>query len=503
MGRFLSIRRPVAALSLVAALVIGALIALFLTASWYGRAEEREPAFVATTRAQGAADLGTLAPTVRRVTPAVVNISSTRVVKVEERRLPPIFQDPRFRDFFGFDEPREPRPEERRQQGLGSGVIISPDGYIVTNNHVVEGATDIIVSTTAGKTVHARIVGTDPLSDIAVLKVDEKNLPVLALDDSIPVQVGDFCLAIGNMFGLGQTVTFGIIGATGRAGFGIETYEDFIQTDAAINPGNSGGALVNLRGQLIGINTAIISRTGGHQGIGFAIPMKMVRPVVEQLIRTGKVVRGYIGVTIEEVTPALARGLNLAESRGVIVTSAAPGSPAERAGLQRGDVILSANGQAVESVTSFRLRVSQMQPGQTLTLRVLRENQQRDVRVQLGELPAQQSGNEEWQEPGEPAADLQSTLGGVAVDRITPQLAQQLDLPAGTTGVVVTSVRPASEAFAAGLRPGDVIQELNRQPVRSPQDFRRLAQQFRNSTVVLLVNRRGQTTFIPVEPPAR
>jgi serine protease Do len=402
-----------------------------------------------------------------------------------------MLNDPLFRQFFGrgFD-----RPREQRQHGLGSGVIVSPDGYILTNNHVVEGSSDITVTLHDRREIKAKVIGTDPLSDVAVLQVAEKNLPVLPLSDSSRVQVGDFCLAIGDPFALGQTVTFGIISATGRAGLGIENYEDFIQTDASINPGNSGGALINTRGELVGINTAILSGSGGNQGIGFAIPINMANAVMQQILKTGKVTRGYLGITLQPVTPAISQAMGLKEAGGVLINSVEPNGPAAGAGLQRGDVILSANGKPVGDLNSFRLTVSQMPPGSNVSLHVLRNGAPRDVSVKLGELPKQsaQSNDEGGDEGG-------ASLSGVEVDNLTPDIAQQLQVPANTKGVVVTNVGQASNAYDAGLRQGDIIQEVNRQPVTSTQDFDRLVRAAGNKSVLLLVNRGGQTAYVAVE----
>ena len=491
MSSFLSVRRSVAFASLVAAVVLGAGIALFLTAHWLPGS--RVPVFVAHASAEGPANLGTLAPVVSKATPAVVNIASSRIVRERRGRVPPIFNDPLFRQFFGNPDPE--RPREEREEGVGSGVIVSPEGYILTNNHLVESSSDITVTLQNRREIKAKVIGTDPLSDIAVLQVSEKNLPVLPLSDSSRVQVGDFCLAIGDPFGLGQTVTFGIIGATGRGGLGIENYEDFIQTDASINPGNSGGALINTRGELIGINTAILTGGGGSQGIGFAIPINMANAVMQQILKTGKVTRGYLGITLQEMTRAISQAMGTQQAGGVLVNSVEPNGPAARAGLQRGDVILSANGKPVDDVNSFRLTVSQMPPGSNVTLRLWRDGATRDVPVKLGELPKQAA-----QSRGEGGGESAEGLDGVEVDDLTPDIAQQLRIPSGTRGVVVTNIGQASSAFAAGLRRGDVIQEVNRQPVTSAADFERLVRAASGKTILLLVNRAGQTVYMAVEP---
>jgi serine protease Do len=278
-------------------------------------------------------------------------------------------------------------PRERREQGLGSGVIVSTEGYILTNNHVVEGASEIKVHLHDRREFKALVVGTDPQTDIALLKIDATNLPALTLGDSSKLRVGEFVLAIGNPFGVGQTLTMGVVGATGRGGLNIEEYEDFIQTDASINPGNSGGALVNVAGELIGINTAIISRGGGNQGVGFAVPINMARYVMEEILKRGKVVRGWMGMTIQEVTPDIARAFNLAEARGAMVADVMPDSPAARAGIMTGDIIVEINGERVADSRALRLKVAQMSPGTSVTLKLLRPDGEREVKLMLGELP--------------------------------------------------------------------------------------------------------------------
>ncbi|MDX2152412.1 MAG: DegQ family serine endoprotease [Bryobacteraceae bacterium] len=501
MSRSVMIRRPMAALALLAAAFLGGLVALPI-ANRLERGPDRVPVFISSTSAQAPANLGTLAPIVAKLTPAVVNISSARVARGQQGRRgrgegQNPFDSPQFREFFGDNFPGglpPSGPQERRQEGLGSGVIVSPEGYILTNEHVVSGATDITVALNDGRELRAKLVGSDPPTDIAVLQVTEKNLPTVPMGDSAKVAVGDFALAIGNPFGIGQSVTFGIIGATGRGGLNIEQYEDFIQTDAAINPGNSGGALTNTRGELIGINTAILSRGGGNQGVGFAIPINLAMNVMQQILKSGRVTRGYIGVTIQEITPALARSFGLNNADGVVITSVEPNSPAARAGLQTGDVITEFNGEQVRTVSAFRLRVSQTPPNTSVKLTTLRNNQPRPVTLSLAELPSERAALGEQGAPG-----AASPLEGVEVETLSPQVARQLNLPANSRGLVVVSISQASTAYGAGLRRGDVIQEVNRQPVASIQEFQRAVTAAGDRPVLLLVNRGGQTTFIAVE----
>jgi serine protease Do len=410
--------------------------------------------------------------------------------------MSPFFSDPFFRQFFGDQfAPQHRIPREQREQSLGSGVIVSSDGHILTNNHVVDGANEIKVLLGNKNEYRARVIGTDSRTDIAVLKIEAGSLPVLVFGDSAKVRVGDFALAIGNPFGLNQTVTMGIVSATGRGGLGIEDYEDFIQTDASINPGNSGGALVNINGELIGINTAILSGDGGgNQGIGFAIPINMARQVMDQILKQGRVIRGYMGAWIQPVTPEIAKAFGLSGQRGVLLGDIEPNGPAAKAGLQRGDIVLEMDGQPVNDSRDFRLKIAMMKPGTTVRLKVFRNGSERDASVVLGELPNKPA--ESQGAAGAPSAALQ----GLSVDELTAQIARQLGLPAGTHGVVVTGVDSGSAAEEAGLRRGDVIQEVNHKPVRSVSDFERAVNQLGKQSVLLLVNRGGNTLYLVVSP---
>src|SRR5438552_5913942 len=333
-GRWIRLRRPVAALILLAALGLGGVAGSRIAG---GRNSQGVNLALSAPGASVPNDVAFTAgftPVVERVLPAVVNIASTKIVRfTDSGPTSPFFFDPFFREFFGDEpSPRYNRPREQREQSLGSGVFINPEGYLLTNNHVVEGSSEIRISLADKREMKAKVVGTDPRTDIAVLKVEEKKLPVLAIGDSTRVKAGQFVLAFGNPFGLGQTVTMGIVSATGRGNLSIVDYEDFIQTDAAINPGNSGGALVDVQGALIGINTAILSRSGGNQGIGFAVPINMARQVMERIVKDGRVVRGWLGVAIQPVTPAIAHAMGLQKPEGALVADVAPGGPAEKAG---------------------------------------------------------------------------------------------------------------------------------------------------------------------------
>jgi serine protease Do len=437
------------------------------------------------------------APVVKKVLPAVVSIESTKVSKIPTAFEEGAPDDPLFRQFFGNDDsnrqfgtPRE--APDQREQGLGSGVILSPDGYIVTNNHVVDGATGIRVTLADKRQFKAKVIGADPKSDIAVIKIDATNLPCVTVGDSSKIQVGDYALAIGNPFGVGQTVTMGIVSATGRSHLGIEEYEDFIQTDAPINPGNSGGALVNDRGELIGINTAIIAHgSSGNQGIGFAVPVNMARNVMDQLVKTGKVTRAYLGIVPQDVTPAIAKAFGEKDAHGALVGDVSANSPAQKSGIEKGDIILDVNGKTVADSNELRMTISMMQPNADINLRVSRNGSQRDVAVQLGELPtatasAKQNGQKE-----------NSVLSGVSVENLDAESAQDLKLPANAQGVVVTNVSPSSEAADAGLRRGDVIQEVNHKPVKNTSDFEHAVGNSKEDTL-LLVNRNGSTMYLAV-----
>jgi serine protease Do len=423
--------------------------------------------------------------------PAVVSIVSSRMVNLPPQM--PFFNDPFFQQFFGGQLPRG--PQQQRERGLGSGVIVSPDGYILTNNHVIDKATDIKVMLPDKRQFPGKVLGADPKTDIAVVKIAASGLPTITLGDSSKLQVGDYAFAIGNPFGVGETTTMGIISATGRNGLDIEDYEDFIQTDAAINPGNSGGALLNARGELIGINTAILSGgSGGNQGIGFAIPINMAKYVMDEILKHGKVVRGYIGVGIQEVTPALAKAFHVSAEKGALVGNVEPNSPGAKAGLQRGDVIMELGGQPISGPNDLRLRVGAMAPGTTVRLRISRNGESRDVSLTLGEAPASKSG------ASAPGGLENSPMRGVQVGELTDDIRQQLGLSSEVKGVVVTDVLDSSPAADAGLQRGDVIEQVNRQPLNSVADYDRLIAQAGKQPLVLLVNRGGTTTFIVVEP---
>jgi Do/DeqQ family serine protease len=376
-------------------------------------------------------------------------------------------------------------------------VIESQDGYVLTNHHVIDGASDIKVESSDRQVFDAQVVGSDPPSDLALLKIAADNLPLLTMGDSDQVRVGDVALALGNPLGIGQTVTAGIISAKGRStGLSDGSFEDFLQTDAPINQGNSGGALVNTNGELIGINSQIISPTGGNIGIGFAIPSNMARSVMDQLLKSGSVSRGYLGVTIQPVTSDIAASLGMERPRGVLVNSVAPGGPAEQGGVKRGDVIVSFNGEAVDDSNSLRNRVATTAPGTKVTLAIIRDGNEQQLQVTLGEF----SGTQTAQRPQDRSDSSSGGRLGVAVQPLTPEVASQLGIDPNTQGIVVTGVEPSSPAAASGVQSGDVIIEANRQPVRSVQDLLAAIEQAGNRPLLLLINRRGQTAYLTVRP---
>jgi serine protease Do len=424
------------------------------------------------------------------VAPSVVNISTVKVVKDAP-------EDP-FSDFFNdFLSPFYDFGNQKkwREQSLGSGVIVSPDGYIITNNHVVSGAEKINVTLYDNSVFNGRVVGADPKTDIAVVKIASKGLPTIPWGDSDGLQVGEFVLAIGSPYGLSHTVTMGIISAVGRADVGVADYEDFIQTDAAINPGNSGGPLVDTRGDLIGINTAIFSRSGGYQGIGFAVPSNMARLIIEQLIKEGKVVRGWLGVTIQELSPEISREFGHASPGGALVGEALEGSPAEKAGLRRGDIILRFGGKEVSGPSALKNIVAQQKPGEKVPVKVLRDKKNLTLTVTVGELPSEF----EMAAPERVPEVHKSAFYGLNVMNITNDIARQLTLDMDEPGVVVIGVQAGSPAEEAGLKRGDVIQEVERRKVTSIEDFKSIASHIgTGETVLMFVNRGGRKFYITV-----
>ncbi len=457
-----------------------------LLALMAGGGSELHPAFAAgrLIPVGGALDLqAQVKATAAKVIPAVVSIASTVVVRDQA------FSD----EGLPFGLFRE--PPSRRQYGHGSGVIVSPDGYIITNNHVVADAVDVEVILADRRQFKGRVVATDPKTDVAVVKISGTNLPTVPWGDSGALAVGDFVLAIGNPLGLSRTVTFGIVSAVGRADVGVADYEDFIQTDAPINPGNSGGALVNIHGELVGINTAIASPTGGSVGVGFAIPSNMARAAMQSLLKTGRVVRGFLGASTQDVTPLLGKIFKLPDMKGAIITDLMAKGSAEKAGLRRGDVVVRFDGKDVMDSGHLRNLIAAAPIGSKHRLDVIRDGKLAQTELIIQEAPRERVKRAQ----ALPVETAIHPLSGVLVDEVTPALARQMGLTVNS-GVVVTDVEEGSLAEAAGLMPGDVLLELNRQPLPNFATFQRLAEPIRPTDVtLLLINRQGTVLYVPIQ----
>ncbi len=443
------------------------------------------PAMSARPGDAGYADL------VAKVTPAVVTIRTERKASPQFTQMPDGLP---FGDLFGQRQPRGGRNlPAPMQRGLGSGVIVTHDGYILTNNHVVEGAERIQVELADKRTVDGKLIGADAPSDLAVVKVDTKDLATVALGDSSVMRVGDVVLAIGNPLGIGQTVTMGIVSAKSRAtGFGDGSFEDFLQTDAAINQGNSGGALVNMQGELVGINSQILSPSGGNIGIGFAVPSNMAKNVMDQLVAGGRVHRGQLGVTVQGMTSDLAAGLGLDRTSGALVSDVTDGSAADKAGLERGDVILSYQSRPVADTNTLRNEIAATKPGTSVTLEVLRNGKKSEMHATLGELATA--------EKEDVRGDARRGAGkfGLSLQPLTPEIAEQLELPKNASGVVIADVDPSGRGASAGLREGDVIQQVNGRQVKTPAEVKSALDASTDRPAVLLIAREGRTFFVPL-----
>jgi len=439
-------------------------------------------------------------PVVKKVAPSVVNVFTTKTVRNPMPEITPFFDDPFFRQFFGQpfgDNEGRRQPRTFKERSLGSGVIVTKDGYILTNNHVVDGADEIKVARDKDKRQFtAKVVGRDPRTDIAVLKIDAKDLPFITFADSDKIEVGDVVLALGNPFGIGQTVTMGIVSATGRGDMGIEDYEDFIQTDAAINPGNSGGALVDAEGRLIGLNTAILSRSGGNQGVGFAIPANLARSVMDQMIEKGKVTRGYLGVLPQNLTAELAKEFNVPDNAsGALVGEVTEKSAAAEAALKSGDVITELNGTPVKDSRNLRLMVGRLAPGDKVAVKVLRDGKEKTFTVTLKEMPEQKlaSANKA------PSDNESDALNGVTVGDIDSAARSRFNIPDRVKGALITEVDPDSASYETGLRPGDVIQEIDHKRVTNAEEAVEVSKHVTTKQVLVRFWSRGGSHYVVVD----
>lgn len=471
-------------------------IVTLLLVSWIALPVQARDGGMESLRQTGKA----FAAVAREVSPSVVFIQTESRPK-STRPAPfsaPFGDDDLFRRFFGEPFPGIPRgeaPDDRRRAvGQGSGFVFSAGSsepsdktYILTNNHVVEGAEKIRVKFQDGREFDAEITGTDPKSDVAVVEIKAGGLPTLPWGDASKLEVGEWVVAMGNPFGLSHTLTVGVVSAKGRTSLGISDYEDFIQTDAAINPGNSGGPLVNLDGQVVGVNTAIFSRSGGYMGVGFAIPSNLARSIAEQLIQTGEVTRGYLGIVIQPLTSELAESFGLEQSQGILVAQVSADSPAEKAGLKQGDVIVAYQGTPVTNVGDFRNRVSLTRPGTREALSVIRDGKPREITITIGQLSDEQS-------IAQGSAQTTEELG-LTVQALTPELAKQFNTQAGE-GVVVTQVESGSAAATAGIRPGDVILQVNRHSVDTPAAFKRAVSSAADKRILLLIRSGDAQRFV-------
>jgi serine protease Do len=434
-----------------------------------------------------------LADVADAVRPAVVNISTTSVVNMEDSPDGDMFNDPFFRRFFGdqFGGGHPGMKRKYKSSALGSGVIVKENGFILTNNHVVKGADEIKVILYDKREFKGKVVGTDPRTDLSVVKIDAKNLPTLTLGDSSKLKTGDVVLAIGNPFGLNQTITMGIVSAVGRSNIGLADFEDFIQTDAAINPGNSGGALVNGSGELVGINTAIFSTSGGYMGIGFAIPSDMAKLVMDSIIKHGKVIRGWLGVSIQNLTPDLAKSLGIKEAEGALIAGVENSSPADKAGLKRGDLITEMNGKKITDATALRNVVASMAPGTKNDIKVIRNGKELTITAVLGEYKEKKIVKK---------TAYNNAFKGVTAQELTPSLRDKLNLPEGMAGVVVTDI--ATDSPSQGLlQVNDVIEEIDRKAVRSAQDYEAIVSKIgEHDTVLLLIFRDGGSIYMTIKP---
>ena len=519
MGNIVQFRRSTAILTLVAASVGGGLIAAFAVAT-----HEKAPV-VSVARADNSTrpDSSTIqkisslsnsfADMIEKASPAVVKISSTRVIKASEQQgngNNPFMSDPFFQRFFGGQGGN--RPRDQRERGLGSGVIISNDGYILTNNHVIDKASSLKVELSDGRTLTGKMIGVDPQTDVAIVKIGATNLPTLSFANSDAARVGDLCFAIGNPFGQDHTVTMGIVSAKGRKLEAGAYIQNFIQTDAAINPGNSGGALINAKGELIGMNTAILSGgssfggEGGNIGIGFAVPSNMAKQVADQLMKGGKVSRGYMGATLGSIPADAAPLLGLKEAKGAYIAGVAPKGPADKAGLKQEDVVTAIDGKKVDTFDELTTDVISRVPGSTVNLDVVRNGKPMSVKITLGQRPTGTDfdkparGSNDGSDSNDDGGSGGVSARGISVETLTPEIAQQAGITGNAHGVVVTDVDQSSPAADAQLGRGLVITAVNRHPVTNAQDFKREMAQAGDKPVLLTINQGGSSALVVVQP---
>ena len=495
---------PTRCLLLALVALLGGAAAWVASSSAFERSSDKRPSVSISVNnsplARETKLTSSFAPVTKRVAPTVVNVFTTKTVRNQMPGITPFFDDPFFRRFFGQpfgDNGGRRAPQTFKERSLGSGVIVTKDGYVLTNNHVVDGADEIKVALAKDKKQYtAKVVGRDPRTDIAVLKIDAKDVTFITFADSDQIEVGDIVLALGNPFGLGQTVTMGIVSATGRGGMGIEDYEDFIQTDAAINPGNSGGALVDAEGRLIGINTAILSRTGGNQGVGFAIPANLVRSVMDQIIEKGKVERGILGVRIQDATPELARQFNVPENTsGALIGEVTEKSAAAEAGLKSGDLILELNGTPVKDSRNLKLMVGRLAPGDKVAVKVLRDGKEKTFTVTLKEMPEEKLAAANNGSDGNDS----DALNGVAVGEIDSAARRRFSIPDSVKGALITDVDTNSASYDAGLRPGDVIQEIDHKRVRSADEAVEVSKHVQTREVLVRIWSQGGSRYVVVD----
>jgi Do/DeqQ family serine protease len=509
MSNVVQFRRSTAILTLLAASIGGGLIAAFAVANHTAHAPISVVARADTNTQRVSQLSNSFADIIEKASPAVVKISMTRIIKAsEQQQNNPFFSDPFFRQFFGGPQAR---PRDQREEGLGSGILVSSSGYILTNNHVVEKANSLKVDLSDGRTFTGKVIGTDPQTDVAVVKINANDLPTLPFANSDSARVGDLCFAIGNPFGQDHTVTMGIVSAKGRV-LERNTYlQNFIQTDAAINPGNSGGALINARGELIGMNTMILTGgssfggEAGNVGIGFAVPSNMAKQVMDQIMKNGKVSRGYMGVTLGALTPDLAKAFGVNGRHGAVVGDVTAGAPGDKAGLKSGDVITAIDGKSVEGPDDLTMDVISHAPGSRVSLDVIRNGQSMKVEVTLGTRPGgiewSQNNHSGGNEGNNPDSNDSSgaTARGITVETLTPDLAQQIGASGDLRGVVVTGVdadSPAADSLGRGL----IIVAVDRHPVANVSDFKRLMSEAQGKPVLITFKANGQTGFTVIQP---